>query len=318
MRRKFVLGVLVAAIAALSVSTAALARPHHATLTTVKLGVYPSADYAPLFVGLSQGIFKHAGLDLKISYVYTGTGLMAGVTSGQFDMATNSVTAGVSGIINGLPIRIVTATDYTPKKGNTEVLVKNDSPIKTFKDLEGRKVATINVHGLFQLGVMLAMQSQGVDGNFTALAAAATDEPGQLRSGAVDAIVLQDPFLTQAKTQGGMRSLGNPWGLVKFPIPAGAFYASNSTIDSKADMLKTFVAAWKKAAAVAIKHPDLARRVISKYTGTPADVTAKMTPPDFTSAMPPASLGPMLQAMKKQGWITGTLPSYDKLVWTGK
>jgi NitT/TauT family transport system substrate-binding protein len=318
MRRKFVLGVLIAAIAALSVSTAALARPHHATLTTVKLGVYPSADYAPLFVGLSQGIFKHAGLDLKISYVYTGTGLMAGVTSGQFDMATNSVTAGVSGIINGLPIRIVTATDYTPKKGNTEVLVKTDSPIKTFKDLEGKKVATINVHGLFQLGVMLAMQSQGVDGNFTALAAAATDEPGQLRSGAVDAIVLQDPFLTQAKSQGGMRSLGNPWGLVKFPIPAGAFYASNSTIESKAAMLKTFVTAWKKAAAVAIKHPDLARRVISKYTGTPADVTAKMTPPDFNSAMPPASLGPMLQAMKKQGWITGTLPSYDKLVWTGK
>lgn len=318
MKRTFLLAFLLAAVTALAVATAALARPHKATLTTVKLGVYPSADYAPLFVGLSQGIWKHEGIDLKISYVYTGTGLMAGVTSGQFDLATNSVTAGVSAIMNGLPIRIVTATDYTPKKGNTEVLVKTDSPIKSFKDLVGKKVATINVRGLFQLGVMLAMQAQGAEPNFTALAAAATDEPGQLRSGAVDAIVLQDPFLTQAKAQGGFRSLGNPWGLVKFPIPAGAFYASESTISGKAALLKKFVTAWRKSVAVAVKHPALSRRVISKYTGTPSEVTAKMTPPDFVAGMPASALGPMLQAMKAQGWITGTLPSYDKLVWTGK
>ena len=45
----------------------------------------PAADYTPLFVGLKRGIFKKHGLDIKIQYILTGSGLMAAVTSGQVD-----------------------------------------------------------------------------------------------------------------------------------------------------------------------------------------------------------------------------------------
>ena len=37
--------------------------PARQQLTEFKLGVFPAADYTPLFVGLKRGIFKKHGLD---------------------------------------------------------------------------------------------------------------------------------------------------------------------------------------------------------------------------------------------------------------
>src|SRR5581483_2857224 len=197
-----------ALVAALAVAATASARPEAAKLTTIKIGVYPSADYAPLFVGLKRNIFKKHGLDVKITYVYTGRGLMAAATSGQLDIVTNSVTAGLNAIIQGLPLKMLMATDYVPVKGNTEVLVKQDSPITSFKQLEGKTVATVNLNGLFQMGLNFAVEKEGGDpSKVKAVPMSPLDEPNALLAGRLDAIELQDPFLSQAKAQGGFRSL---------------------------------------------------------------------------------------------------------------
>jgi NitT/TauT family transport system substrate-binding protein len=317
-RRRILATVALAGIAIAVAVSSATAGPRAANLTTIKLGVYPSADYAPLFVGLKRGIFKKHGLDVKITYIYTGSGLMAAATSGQLDVVTNSVTAGINAIIQGLPLKMLTATDVTPVKGNTEVLVKSDSPIKSFKDLAGKTVATVNLQGLFQLGVNYAMEKAGADpSSLKAVAMAPTDEPNALQAGRLDAIVLQDPFLAQAKAQGGFRSLGNPFAAVPYKVPAGAFYASNSEIQSKPGFLRSFVTAFKEAVAVSVKNPALTRRIIPKYTGIKPEIAKAITPPDFTTALPPGSLGGMLRAMKKWGWIN-QVPGYDQLVWSGK
>ena len=63
----------------------------------LKVGVFPAADYAPLFVGLKRGIFKKAGIDIKVQFIFTGSGLTAAITSGSTDLATNSNLGGITG-----------------------------------------------------------------------------------------------------------------------------------------------------------------------------------------------------------------------------
>ncbi len=143
------------------------------------------------------------------------------------------------------------------------------------------------------------------------------DEPNALLAGRLDAIVLQDPFLSQAKAQGGFRSLGNPFAAVPYKVPAGAFYASTSELENHTGLVRTFLAAFKEAVAISVKNPALTRRIIPKYTGIKPEVAKLITPPDYSTALPPGSLGGMLKAMKKWGWINA-IPSYDQLVWNGK
>lgn len=320
MRTRRLVAALLVVAAIGAVVSGANARPNAAKLTALKVAVYPSLDYAPLYVGLKLGLFKKHGIDINIQYVYTGTGLMAALTSGQVDVATNSVTAGANAIINGLPIKLLTATDFQAVKGNTEILVMKNSPIKSFGDLAGKTVATINLQGLFQLGTVAAVEKAGGDPNSVkAVPMSPTDEPNALAAGRLDAIVLQDPFLTTAKiSNASLRSLGNPFGSLSYKILAGAFFTSDSAIQKEPAALKAFVAAWKEAADYAQTHPKLTRTIIPKYTGITTQAAQLITPPDYTSGAPANSLGPMLQQMKKLGWITATLPSYDQLVWTGK
>src|SRR6188472_3590104 len=252
--------------------------PARQQLTEFKLGVFPAADYTPVFVGLKRGIFKKHGLDIKIQYIFTGSGLMAAVTSGQVDAGTNSVPAGATAIANGLPIKLIVQTSTTPKKGYINVLVKKDSPYKTYADLAGKTVATINLQGQFHL-----LLKNAIGADFNAVPMSPADEPAALEAGRLDAIVMQDPTLTLSKQ------------------PA---------------VLKQFVAALKEAIALSAKNPNLARRVVPKFTGmTPA--TAKLvTLPVFDSRITPGSVGPMLLLMQKYGWIKN-VPAFNSIVWQG-
>jgi NitT/TauT family transport system substrate-binding protein len=320
--RLFVAALLVAAATVLG-AAATSARPQSTAPApqAVKLALFPSLDYAPLFVGLKLGIWKKHGLDLKITYVYTGAGLFAALTSGSADLATNSPTAGANAIAQGLPLKMLTAAAFQATKGNTEVLVRSDSSIRAFGDLAGKTVATINLQGLFHLGTAYAIEKAGKDpASMRALAMAPVDEPNALAAGRLDAIVLQDPFLTTAKLQAGnnFRSLGNPFRELPYRVPVGAFWTTDSTIQAKAALLRKFHAAWKECVAVAEKRTKLTRQIIPKYTGITGTVANLITPPDWTAVPPPRSaLGPMLALAKKYGWIR-TIPSYNDIVWNGK
>jgi NitT/TauT family transport system substrate-binding protein len=299
-------------------TAAAVSARSGAELTQIKLGIYPSLDYAPLYVGLKRGIFKKHGLDIKITYIYTGSGLFAGIVSGAVDAATNSPAAGANAIAQGLPIKMVSLADYQTTKGNTEVLVKKDSSIQNFAALAGKTVATVNLQGLFHLGVAYAVEKAGKDPNsIKALAMAPIDEANALSAGRIDAAVMQDPFLSQAKATGQFRSLGNPFSTFPFRVPVGAFWASKSTIEGKAGLLRTFVAAWKEAVAMAVAQSKLTRQVIPKYTGITGNVLKMITVPDYTTKVAAKDLGPMLATMKKYGWLK-IVPSYGEIVWDGK
>jgi NitT/TauT family transport system substrate-binding protein len=321
-KRRLVVAALVCAALVVGAS-AASARPQSnaAELQQVKLALFPSLDYAPLFVGLKLGIWKKNGLDIKITYTYTGAGLFAALTSGSADLATNSPTAGSNAIAQGLPLKMLSMASYQPTKGNTEVLVKADSSIKTFGDLAGKTVATINLQGLFHLGTAVAVEKAGKDPmSMKALAMSPADEPNALAAGRLDAIVLQDPFLTTAKLQNGnaFRSLGNPFKELTYKVPVGAFWTSNNAISSKPALLKKFLVAWKESVAAAKARPKLTSQVIPKYTGIATSVSGLITTPEWTSGPPPKNgLGPMLVTLKKFGWIK-TIPSYDEIVWNGK
>ena len=99
----------------------------------------------------------------------------------------------------GLPIKMLTPDDYQPTKGNIEVLVKKDSSIQNFADLAGKTVATINLQGQFHLGVANAVEKAGG----IPTGSGARDEPGRRAGGIaanrIDATVMQDPLLSQAK-----------------------------------------------------------------------------------------------------------------------
>lgn len=301
--------------------SAASAKPTAAPLTVVKVGFSPIADYAPLFIGLKLGLFKKQGLDVHVQNTFTSSGLVAATTSGEIDIGTSSSTAMITGIGNGLPVKMLAAGSAyfgTVKQGNTQILVKDSSPIQTFKDLAGKTVSTVNLQGLFQLGVWNAVTLAGGDvSSIRSLPTQQQDEANALAAGQVDAAVFQEPWLTLAKQGGGLRSIGNPFALLTPYTTAGVLISSNSTIAAKPDVLKKFLTAWQQAVTIAQTKEKFTRQILTKYTGLSADVINKISLPQYTTKIDPAVLSLMMGKMVGYGWIKQK-PSYDTLVWNRK
>lgn len=284
---------------------------------TLTVALYPSTDYANLYAGIKAGIFEKHGLELDVTQVLTGTGLTAAITSGKSDLGTNSLTSMSTGIANGLPVKLISQSDVTPTEGYVEVLVKKDSDIQDFGDLAGKTVATINLQGSFELSVLNAVEKAGGDpSTVKALAMAPTDEPPALAAGRVDAIVLQDPFVAQAKADPQFRSLGNPFAEFDYPVTAGAFFSSDKVIAEKGEAFKRFQEALTEASEATAADPELARAVIPEYTELKPAAAKEIGLPIYSTELEESSVTKMLDQMKSYGWMK-EVPAFGDIVWDG-
>src|SRR5262245_3820671 len=99
--RSILLLALVAAMAARS-----------ATAETLKVAVAQRGFWNSTFidVGLKQGYFKEAGLDIEILYTEGGASTLTPVIAGSIDIAmTNGILGVVAAYAKGMPVRIISA-----------------------------------------------------------------------------------------------------------------------------------------------------------------------------------------------------------------
>jgi NitT/TauT family transport system substrate-binding protein len=105
---------------------------------TLQADWYPQPEHGGFYTALVKGYYRDEGLDLDIQpggpYVSVGKQVSSGVA--QFGMGSSD--AVLEGISNGLPLIAVAATMQHDPQG---IMVRKDSPIHSFADLNGHTVA---------------------------------------------------------------------------------------------------------------------------------------------------------------------------------
>lgn len=137
-RRRFLTS---AAAAGAAVSTGAFSFPRPAIAQAAKvrytLSWLPTGQYAYLYAARQLGYFKKRGIDLELSRGYGSMAAIQAVATGQFEMGGAQNGANLLSIIKGLDLRLVGTHGYDATLG---ILGLAKGPIKTPKDMEGRKI----------------------------------------------------------------------------------------------------------------------------------------------------------------------------------
>jgi len=134
-RRNFVTGAAVAgASAAATFPRPAIAQPIKLRYT---LSWLPTGQYAFIYSARQLGYFKKRGIDLEISRGYGSMAAIQAVASGQFEMGGAQTGANLLSIMKGLDLRLLGTQGYDATLG---IVAPENGPIKTAKDLEGRKI----------------------------------------------------------------------------------------------------------------------------------------------------------------------------------
>lgn len=104
----------------------------------------------------------------------------------------------------GVPIKVV----YLGHRNGSAVVVAKNGPIKNFGDMRGRTIAIPSRFSDERLVLFRAMQAWGIKpGEIKMVEMAPPDVAGALRTGAIDAFIMGEPFPSQAEMAGYGRIL---------------------------------------------------------------------------------------------------------------
>jgi putative hydroxymethylpyrimidine transport system substrate-binding protein len=244
------------AVASLLVASSAGA----ADKLTVLLEWFVNPDHAPLVIAREKGIFEKAGLDVELVPPSDPSAVPRLVAAKQADIGIHYQPNLYRDHEAGLPLLRFGTLVETPL--NT-VTVLADGPIKSLKDLKGRKIG-YSVSGFEDVLLAKMLASEGIARDEVELVNVNFSLSPSLISGAVDATIggYRNFELTQMKLEGHP---GRAFFLEEHGIPVYdelVFVTHRDLIGD--DRLPRFLSAVEEASVYLTNHPDEAWALFAK------------------------------------------------------
>ncbi|MFA3872895.1 ABC transporter substrate-binding protein [Streptomyces sp. MMCC 100] len=284
--------------------------------TEVEVGLIPIVDVAPLYLGQKKGFFDKQGLKLSFSSAQGGAAIVPGVVSGQFQFGFSNMTSLMIAQSNDVPVKAVAngiASTGEVGKDFEALTVKGDSPVRSPKELEGKKVAINTLKNINETAVRASVREAGGDPDEVELVELAFDQmPAALDAGRIDAAMVVEPALATIKSQGG-REISSPMIDVAPKLTVAMYFTSTRYAQEHPEVVKKFQDATAESLAYADAHPDEVREIVTTYTKIPADVLAKVTLPKWPAEPDRAAIEELAKLGEADGLFKRT-PDLDKLL----
>ncbi|MFK0158622.1 ABC transporter substrate-binding protein [Streptomyces sp. NPDC090493] len=284
--------------------------------TTVKVGIIPIVDVAPLYLGEKEGFFGKRGLKLSTTLAQGGAAIVPGVTSGQFQFGFSNMTSLMIAQSNGVPVQAIAngvASTGVAGKDFGGLVVKKGSSITSPKQLEGKKVAVNTLKNINETAVRESVRKAGGDPDKVNFVELAFDQmPAALDKGQIDAAMAVEPALATMKLQGATE-IASPLVDVAQNLTVAMYFTSTSYAQKNPAVVKKFQEAVAESLSYADAHPDEVRQIVTTYTKTPADVLAKVTLPKWPAEANRSSIE-TLEKLSEQDGLFKTAPDLDKLL----
>ncbi|MFD7708742.1 ABC transporter substrate-binding protein [Streptomyces sp. NPDC059785] len=284
--------------------------------TTVKLGLIPIVDVAPVYLGQKKGFYSKRGLKLSITNAQGGAAIVPGVTSGQFQFGLSNMTSLFIAQSHNVPVKaVVNAVASTGEEGKDfgALVVGKGSSVKSPKELEGKKVAVNTLKNIIETSVRQSVRKDGGDPDKVNFVELAFDQmPAALDSGQIDAAMPVEPALAAIKAQGGTE-IASSFVDVAPDLTVSMYFASTQYAQKNPDVVKKFQEATAESLAYASAHPDEAREIVTTYTKIPAATLEKVTLPKWPAEPDRASIEQLAKLSEEDGLIESA-PDLDKLL----
>lgn len=284
--------------------------------TTLKIGLIPIVDVAPLYLGQKKGFFSKRGIRLELTTAQGGAAVVPGVVSGQFQFGFSNMTSLMVAQTNNVPVKAVangTASTGVEGADFGAITVKKGSSIKSPKELEGKKIATNTLKNINETVVRESVRKAGGDPDKVNFVEMAFDQmPAALDSGQVDAAMVVEPALATIKEQGGTE-IASPLVDVAKNLTVAMYFTSTQYARQNPELVKKFQEATAESLAYADEHPDEARDIVTTYTKIPAATLERVTLPKWPAEPNRDSIETLMKLGEDDGLFKST-PDLDKLL----
>ena len=171
------------------------------------IAAVPTASSAGVYVAQQDGLFRRAGLNVKIVNISAGANVTPELRSGRIDVVNGAYAGFIQAQVHQAAQFHILADGYAGAPNVDEVVVLPASGISSAKQLEGKTIAVNALGSVAQLLVSSALAAQGVPASrvhfvavgFPAMSAA-------LKAHHIDAAYLPEPYLARPRSRPAART----------------------------------------------------------------------------------------------------------------
>ncbi|WP_371379671.1 ABC transporter substrate-binding protein [Sporomusa aerivorans] len=242
----------------------------------------PSAPTSPsiYYVGEELGYFSEQGIKIEYAGVVPSTQLVASVVAGKLDVGGAHINRTIAGISAGARIKAVAAnTETTQTIPHMIGVVTKNSPLKSAKDMVGKKIGIPLIGGCNEYTPYAFMKKNGIEDPKSKVEIIVMPESQldqALRQGEIDLAMLHKTpdFIKERGEFTVLFSDYDVWETIGGATPA---YFSEKFIKEKPDVVRRFVAAVAKTNNWANANPEKAIEITAKR----ANVDPKTIKPGY-------------------------------------
>jgi NitT/TauT family transport system substrate-binding protein len=274
--------------------------------TTIKVGVIPIADVAPLYLGIDKGFFEQEQLKIEPQLAEGGAAITPAVVSGDFQIGFSNTISLLIAASKGLPVQIISQgvlAGKTEREAWADLLVPKDSPVKDGHDLEGKTIAVNTLNNICEVTIKASLEKDGVAVDtleFTEVPF--PDMNAALEQKRVDGACVVEPFVSQGKAAGA-RGI-DPFYVRTAPdLTVATYFTTKQYAEQNADVVDHFVRAINRSLEYAQTHPDEVRKVLLDYTEIPPEAAKQIKLPVWRTDLNRPTIELLSQLTKKYGLI---------------
>ncbi|MGY1708394.1 ABC transporter substrate-binding protein [Geodermatophilus sp. SYSU D00758] len=276
--------------------------------TSIRVGAIPIVDVAPLYLGIEQGIFADAGLEVEPFLAQGGAAIVPAVVNGEAQFGFSNITSLLQAEARGVPLGLVApgpGATGDPAEDFAGVIVPADSPVQSAADLAGLRVAINSINNISDTVVRESVRQAGGDpSGIEFVEIPFPDMVAAVSSGQVDAAFAVEPFATLGESQ-GLRVVSSPYTETDDDLSVAGYFTSDQYAAENPEVVQAFADAMVEAQQYAQDNPDAVREVLGTYTQIPAEVAQQLTLPTFQTELNRESIERLLELGEQDGIIEG-------------
>jgi putative hydroxymethylpyrimidine transport system substrate-binding protein len=296
-----------AAILGLAVCAAGFAPAHALDKLRVGKAQAQPFTFAPLDIGIEEGIFKKHNLEIDATAFPGSANLQRGIAADAIDIAVGSGPE-LAFVAKGNPELGVAAMANQPAL--LCLITQKDGPVKTVADLKGKLISVSTVGSLtaWLVKELSRQQGWGPDGIRMAELGATPPQVAAMRTNQTNGMVTDIASAYKFEEEGVARIVVHCGNIVK-DFHIHVIYASNKIIAAHPERLREFLAGWFETIAFMHKNKAVAVKIGARVGNVSEEIESKV----YDEVMPTFSndgrFNPKALAVLSRSFVElGTLP----------
>lgn len=263
-------------IAAFFVAISGIAQPVPAGADEIRIATQPIPHYAPIFVAkqkkwVEEELVKTGAPAIKWTSFSAGPPINESFAAGQQDIGFLGDTPAIIAKSAGIDTRVIGITSSGPR--TLAVVVPKNSPIKSPKDLKGRKVSVVKGSYAHHLLVLVLQEGGLTINDIQLINLSQADTATAITNGDIEAAAIWEPLITKLESTGVIRVLADGTGIKQGVL---VIVAASDFIAKHRDQAEAVLRAYQRGVQYIKSNPKEAAQLIAADVNLPPDLLLKV------------------------------------------